>query len=165
MACGSHCAAVSSRVDTRPSARSLGHLAAPGMVYEDATHHLRRNGEEVRSILPVGLSLADKSKVRLVHQGGRLQDVAWPLVAKSRRRPAAKLLVDHLNESVTRGDVAAAPGAEQSRYVVACIVQLLLPPALSGCEHVFSCFSRHLIGGKRRNARASGARSRSAIVR
>ena len=47
-----------------------------------------------------------------MYEGGRLQDVAGSLAAKSSRRPAAKLLMDHLNESVTRGEVAATPGAE-----------------------------------------------------
>jgi hypothetical protein len=96
------------------------------MVHEDTTHHFRRHREEVRSVLPVGQSLADKSKVRLVHEGGRLQDVPWSLLAKTGRRPAAKLLMDHLNKLITRNDVAATPGAKQSRHV-ACIVQLFLP--------------------------------------
>ena len=132
------------------------------MVYQDAAHHLGRHGEEVASTPPVGLSLVDESHVRLVHEGGRLQDVAWPLAAKSSRGPSAKLLIDHLDESVTRGDVAATPGAEQSRHVVTCIVQLFLPSVLWVGEHVFRCFSRHLIGGERREVSASGTRERSA---
>jgi len=97
------------------------------MVHEDTAHHLRRHREEVRAVLPVGLSLADKSNVRLVYEGGRLQDVPWSLLAKPGRRPAAKLLMDHLNKLITRDDVAATPGAEQSRHVVTCRVQLFLP--------------------------------------
>jgi hypothetical protein len=59
------------------------------VVDEDAPHHLGRHSEEVRAILPIGVSLIDESEVRLVDQGRRLQDVPGALVlqlAAARRR-------------------------------------------------------------------------------
>jgi hypothetical protein len=78
------------------------------------------------AILPIDVSLADESKVRLVYQGGRLQDVPLPLAPKSGRRPAAKLLLHHRNELVARGQIASAPRVEQSRHVAIGIVQMVL---------------------------------------
>jgi hypothetical protein len=80
----------------------------------------------MRAILPIGVSLADQSKVRLVDQSGRLQDVPLPLAPKSSRRPAAKLLLHHHNELVPRRKIASAPRVKQSRHVVIGIVQMIL---------------------------------------
>lgn len=82
----------------------------------------------MRAILPIGVSLADESKVRLVYQGGRLQDVPLPLAPKSGRRPAAKLPLHHDNELVPRGEIASAPRVEQSRHVVIGTSQMVLIP-------------------------------------
>jgi len=50
-------------------------------------------------------------------QSGRLQDVAGPLATKPGRRPAAKLLMHHVDELITRVGVSATPGAEQTGHV------------------------------------------------
>jgi hypothetical protein len=94
------------------------------MVHQDPPHHLGRQREEVRSILPIGVALADESKERLVDQGGGLKDVPRTLAPKSGRRPAAQLLVDDRDELAARGEIASAPCVEQSRHVVIGIVQL-----------------------------------------
>jgi hypothetical protein len=101
------------------------------MVHQDSAHHLGRQGEEVRSILPIGVTLVDESEVRLVDQGGRLQNVPGPFVSKSGRRPAAQLLVDDGDELVPRGEIASCPRMEQSRHVVIGTVQMVLriPPS------------------------------------
>lgn len=101
-----------------PSARPLGHLAAPGMVHQDPPHHLGRDGEEVCSTLPIGLPLVDESKVRLVNQGSRLQDVSRSFVPKSRRRPSTQLLMHHHHELVPRGQIPSTPRVQECRHVV-----------------------------------------------
>ena len=73
-----------------PSAGALGHLAAPRVVHEDAPHHLGRHGEELRAILPVGVSLVDQAEVRLVDQGGRLQEVSRAARAAAAPRPGGE---------------------------------------------------------------------------
>lgn len=151
--------------DPRPPARSLGHLAAPRVVHEDAPHHLGGDGEKMRPTLPIAVSFADQSKVHLVHEGGRLQDVPRPLAAKSGRRPAAKLPMDHRNELIPRGEIAFAPRVEQSGDVVIRVVQIFSDwahlegrapssqdprdPALFAREHVSSRFSRSHLGVSR----------------
>ena len=77
----------------------------------------------MRSIPPIGVSLVDESKVRLVDQRGGLQDVPGPLVSKSGGRPATQLVVDDHDELVPRREIAQAPRVEQSRYVVIGTVQ------------------------------------------
>ena len=102
----------------RPSAGPFGHLAPPGVIYQDPAHHLGRQGEEMRSILPIGVPLVDESEVRLVDQRRRLQQVPRLFVPESGRRPAAQLLVDDGDERVTRGEIPSAPRVEQSRHIV-----------------------------------------------
>ena len=96
------------------------------MIHQDAAHHLGRQREEVRSILPIGVSLADESKIRLVDQASGLKDVPGPFVPKSGRRPAAQLLVDDRDEFVPSGEIASAPRVEQSRHVVIGTIQTAL---------------------------------------
>ena len=55
---------------------------------------LRRDAEEMCSVLPVALPLVDKPHVRLVNQGRGLQRVVGPLVAKLSRRDTAELRID-----------------------------------------------------------------------
>jgi CBS domain-containing protein len=83
------------------------------------------------AILPIVVSLADESKVRLVYEGGRLQNMPVPLAPQSRRRPAAKLLLHHHEEFVPRCEIASAPGVEQARYVAIGTSQMVLriPPS------------------------------------
>ena len=96
------------------------------MVHQDPAHHFGRQREEVRSILPIGVSLVDESKVGLVDESGRLQDVPRPLAPKSGRRPAAQFLMDDRYELVPRGEIASAPRVEQSRHVAIGTVQIAL---------------------------------------
>jgi len=103
----------------RPSPGTLGHLAPPRMVNEDVTHHLRGDRQEVRSIPPARTLIADQAKVDLVHQRGRLQHVAWLLTAESRRRPPAKLLVNHGDKLISSSEIASLPSAEKPRHVAA----------------------------------------------
>ena len=70
-------------------ARPFGGLALARVIDQDAPHHLRRQAEEVRPILPVDAILAGESDVGLVDERGRLQRVVWPFAAQmalARRR-------------------------------------------------------------------------------
>jgi hypothetical protein len=63
------------------------------VIHQDASHHFGRDGEEMRAILPIRLSLADEPEVRFVDERGGLQGVPWTLAPKPGRCPATKLLV------------------------------------------------------------------------
>ena len=60
----------------RPSPRPLRHLPPPGVINEDAAHHLRRHGEEVPAVVPLGVALVDQPKVGLMDKGGWLEDMS-----------------------------------------------------------------------------------------
>ena len=96
------------------------------MVDEDPVHHLGRHGEEMRSIPPIGVSLVDESKVRLVNEGGGLKDMPRRFVPKSGRRPAAQFLVDHRDELVSCSEISATPRVQECRHVVVGTVQMIL---------------------------------------
>jgi hypothetical protein len=96
------------------------------MVHQDPPHHLEREAEEMRPVLPVGVSLVDESKVGLVDQGGRLQDVSLRLAPKSGRRPATPFEVDDRDEFVPRGEIASAPRVQESRHVGVGTAQVIL---------------------------------------
>jgi hypothetical protein len=53
--------------------------------------------------------LVDESKIGLVDQGGRLQDMSRLLAPQSGSRPAAQFLVDDRHQLVPRGEIAPAP--------------------------------------------------------
>ena len=87
------------------------------MIDQDPAHHLRRDTEEMCSILPVTFPLIGKPHVRLVNQGGWLQGVVGPLVAKLSRRNASELGIDKRQQLVERAPIAATPIAEQRRHI------------------------------------------------
>jgi hypothetical protein len=79
------------------------------LVNQDPAHHLGRQREEVRAILPISLTLVDQSQVRFVDQGRRLERVPWPLAPEAGCRPAAELLIDDRDQLVPSGEIAPAP--------------------------------------------------------
>jgi hypothetical protein len=77
-------------------ALALGRLFLAGVIDQNATHHLRRDPEEMRAVFPVDTALRDQPKVRLVHDVGRLERVARALLAQVRRRELPEFAVhDH----------------------------------------------------------------------
>jgi hypothetical protein len=56
----------------------------------------------------------------------RLKDVPPGLASKSRRRPAAKLLVNHRYQLVTCGRLAVSPGVQQARDIAIGTAQALV---------------------------------------
>jgi hypothetical protein len=87
------------------------------VVHEDAPHHLRRDAEELSTVLPHHRPLIDKTKIRLVDEGGRLQRVVRPFLAKVSRSAAAKLLINDRHQSVARVAIAGAPPPQQCRDI------------------------------------------------
>ena len=98
------------------------------MVDQDATHHFRRQREEVRAILPIGVTLVDESQVRFVDQSRRLQEVPRPLPPKAGRRPTAEFLMNHTNQFVPRSEIAPTPRVEESCQVVVGTGHVVLNP-------------------------------------
>jgi hypothetical protein len=80
----------------------------------------------MRAIPPIGVSLVDESKVRLVNEGGGLKDVPRRFVPKPVRRAAAQFLVDHRDELVSRSEISAAPRVQESSHVVVGTAQMVL---------------------------------------
>ncbi len=87
------------------------------MVDEDAPHHLRRDGKEVRAVLPRRALLIDEPQVGLVDQRGGLQRVAIALAPQPGRRALMQLPVDGRHQLVTGRDVAAGPRMEKPGHV------------------------------------------------
>src|SRR5918993_2740058 len=63
-------------------AAALFGLLLARVIDEDAAHHLRRDAEEVRPVLPLHLRLIDEPQVGFVDERGRLQGVALSLAAQ-----------------------------------------------------------------------------------
>jgi hypothetical protein len=88
------------------------------VVDQDTTHHFRRQREEVRAILPIGVTLVDESQVRFMDQSRRLQEVSRPLPTKAHRRPTAEFLMNHTNQFIARSQIASTPRVKEARQVV-----------------------------------------------
>jgi hypothetical protein len=88
-------------------------LLRPGMVYQDAAHHLTADGEEVGAILPLGLLLIHQAKPRFVDQGRALQGVVAALTAKMAVSQPAQLGVDQRRELVDGGLITRGPLSQQ----------------------------------------------------
>ena len=100
------------------------------MIHEDAAHHLRRHGEEVPAVVPLGVALIDEPKVGLMNQGGWLENMSPALGPKPGCRPPAQLLVDHFDEMVSGNEVALVPGVKQGGHIGSGIVQVALGRAI-----------------------------------
>jgi hypothetical protein len=70
--------------------------------------------------------LVDQSKIGLVDQGGRLQDVSRLLAPKPGRRPASQFLVDDHHEFIPRSEIASAPCVQKSRHIGVGTAQVVL---------------------------------------
>ena len=89
-------------------------VAAPRMVHQDAAHHLRRHGKEMRAILPLHARVVGQAHIGFVDQGGRLQAVARALATHVVAGQTMQLGIDDGRQPASnRMLVAVAPGAEQ----------------------------------------------------
>src|SRR5262249_20858174 len=93
-------------------------LSRAGAIDENAPHHLRRDGEELRAVLPLRAPLIDETQIRLVHERGWLQRVALPLSTKVRGSTVPQLFVDECHDALARVQISIPPGREELRDVV-----------------------------------------------
>ena len=61
---------------------TLLRLMPPGVVDEDAAHHSRSDGEEVRPIGPLRTRLINEFEIRLVNESSRAEGVTFVLMCK-----------------------------------------------------------------------------------
>ena len=88
-------------------------MALTRVIHEHPPHHLCRDGEEMRTSLPLHALLADEADKSLVHERGRLQGVVGPLAPQVCSGASPELAVDDLCEGIARLDVAARPRLQQ----------------------------------------------------
>jgi hypothetical protein len=94
---------------------SLGAQLVARVIDENSPHQLRRDREEVGTVLPVGVALIDQLEVRLVDDGRRLQTIGPPLASEMPRCDRAKLVMHERNQLVEGFLAAVAPLLEESR--------------------------------------------------
>ena len=95
--------------------RTFRGVSAPRMVYEDATHHLGGDREEMRAVLPTDPILVDQPQIGFVNERGRLQGVVAPLPTQIACRACPQISVHQIEEIVARLNVPTSPGAQQER--------------------------------------------------
>src|SRR5262245_35938207 len=101
-----------------PPASLLGALAT-GAIDEDPAHGLGRSGEEVApAVPPPGLLGIDQPEIRLVHQRGRLERLAGPLLGQPLGRQLAELVVDQREQLLARPRLPVFDGREDASDVV-----------------------------------------------
>src|SRR6185295_6536807 len=113
-ACCSHC-----RIQRypRPASRPFGHLVRASTVDKDATHHLRRQAEELSPVLPNHPVLIDQPQICLIDKFGRLKCGRMSLAAQPGCGTTTKFLVNERHQPVTRAHIATTPGAEQLGHI------------------------------------------------
>ena len=99
--------------------RNVLHAAAalqvvtPRMLHQNAPHHLGRNREEMRAILPLHALVIHQAHVGFIDQRGGLQAVPRALALHVAARQTAQFVINDGSQLFERALVSAAPGAEQ----------------------------------------------------
>ena len=94
-------------------------VPAPARVVgQDPPHHLGRDPEEVRAVLPVHAALVHEAQEGLVDQVVGLEGLAGPLPAEVPPGQPPQLVVDERRDLVEGRVVTAVPPVEQERDVV-----------------------------------------------
>ena len=88
------------------------------VIDEDPTHGARRDGEEMRAILPIDRSGRREAQIGLVNECRRAQRVIRSLGPETRLREATKLVVDARDERVERLLVAISPASKVAGQIV-----------------------------------------------
>jgi hypothetical protein len=112
---GKQCGAI--ELHAHPAAGAFPHLSPPGVVDEDPAHHLGRQREELRPVLPRQSSLLDESKIRFVNERGRLQRVARFFSSEVCTGAPAQIPVHQRDKALARGIVASGPGSKQGCHI------------------------------------------------
>jgi hypothetical protein len=89
-------------------------LLRPGVVHQDAAHHLTADGEEMGAVLPLGLLLIHQAKPRFVDQGRALQGVVAALAAEMAMSQPTQLAINQRRKLVHGRLVALSPLAQQA---------------------------------------------------
>jgi hypothetical protein len=71
---------------------------AAGVIHQDAAHAPGSGGEEVSTILPIGISLLGQFQVNLMDESCSLQSVARAFAAKVSNRDAMQFAVDERHQ-------------------------------------------------------------------
>jgi hypothetical protein len=75
--------------------RPFGGAMGPGVVNQNAPHHLRRDAKKMRAILPSDALLAQEAQIGFMDKRRRLKGVVLSLATKVRRSSATKFTIDH----------------------------------------------------------------------
>lgn len=84
------------------------------VVDKDAAHDARRDGEEVRAILPRYVLGIDEPEIGLVHERGGLKTMPGPLAGHAAPRDLMEFLMDERDQPREGFLVALPPGQQQS---------------------------------------------------
>ncbi len=88
-------------------------VMAARMLDQNAPHQLRRNGEEVRAILPLHAPVLHQPHVRLINQRRRLQAVAGAFACHVAPCQTVQFGINNRRQPFQRAGVSAAPGTQQ----------------------------------------------------
>ena len=93
-------------------AAALGGVPRARALHQNLPHRERRDGEEVRAVLPVVRVLGDQPDVGFVDERRRLQRLPGLLAAEVRRGQPAQLVVDERHQ-LRDGLVVAGSGSRE----------------------------------------------------
>ena len=86
---------------------------AAGGVHQDASHHPRRDREEVRAVLPLHLVGGGQPQIDLLDERRGLECVMWAFAAHVSPRQQAQLVMHERHEPIEGGCFAATPCQQQ----------------------------------------------------
>ena len=104
--------------DALQTTAALVGVAPARVIHQNLTHGARRDGEEVRAVLPVDRGLVHQSQVGLVDQCRRLQRVTDPLLGHLPASDVLQLGVDDRQDAFERGFIALTKRLESKRQIV-----------------------------------------------
>ena len=100
---------------SRPgTAPALRRAPRPGLIDEQAPHHTRRHGQEMRPILESRQTNVYQLEIGVVDEGGRIERVGPLVAAQPLMRETAKFLVHQRNKTIQRLLIPLAPLTKQS---------------------------------------------------
>src|SRR5436305_9417392 len=88
------------------------------VIDQDATHDLRRDPKEVRTISPMNVFLIDETEVSLIYQRSGLEGMPLPLALQIAVCQATKLVVDQRIQLIQGALISIAPLSKQMSYLM-----------------------------------------------
>jgi len=98
----------------RGAMAALAGILGPRKIDQNLPHETSRNREKVRAAGPVDGFTGDQPQERLIHQGGRLQQMPVALTGQIATGQAVQFRVNHGSQPIQRGLVATTPGLEDA---------------------------------------------------